>query len=149
MATQEQLKNITKARVQSFINLMKAEDWFWAAYTMAMALEYALKTMVCKTLDFSTYPQNPKKPRIVSFFWTHEFEQLLIISGLTQTIKSTQTPEIFQNWSDFTKEFPGNWPEIKYDYERQQQFDKVKVERLSKNLLGAKYGLITKIKEKW
>jgi hypothetical protein len=147
--TPNQLKQITEARIKSFINLMETEDWFWAAYTMAMTLECALKVMVCKTLDLQTYPQRPEKPKIINFFWTHEFEQLLILSGLTRTLKSTEMPEIFQNWSDFVNEFPGPWTTIKYDYERQQKFDRIKVERLHKNLLDSSHGLITKIKEKW
>ena len=58
MATPDQLKKITETRIQTFNNLMLAEDWFWAAYTMAMTLECALKAMICKTLDLQTYPQN-------------------------------------------------------------------------------------------
>ncbi len=149
MATQSQLKKITETRIESFTNLIKAEDWFWAAYTMAMALECALKVMICKTLDLQEYPQKPEKLKIVNFFWTHEFEQLLIISGLTQTLKSTNVPEMWQNWSNFVNEFPGSWTVLKYDYERQQRFDKIKVESLYKNLLDPTYGLIIKIKEKW
>jgi len=149
MATQEQLKKITETRIQSFTNLMQAEDWFWAAYTMAMSLECALKAMVCKTLDLPAYPETQQKPKVLDFFCTHEFGQLLIISGLTKNFKSSEMPEMYQNWSDFTKEFPGSWITIRYDYERQRQFDKVKVERLYKNLMDPMYGLITRIKTKW
>lgn len=155
MATREQLKKITEARIQSFTGLMQAEDWFWGSYTMAMALECALKAMTCKTLDIDAYPEYPEHPedfqksKIVNFFCTHEFEQLLIISGLTKTLKSTEISEIYQSWSDFTKEFTGNWSKLKYDFERQQQFDRIKVERLYKTLMDSSHGLITKIKEKW
>ncbi len=146
MATADGLKKITEARIQSFNNLKSAEDWFWCSYTMAMALECALKAMVCKTLNLGIYPESSKK-KIVDFFYTHTFEQLLIASGLSQTFQSTA--EIFQNWSDFTKEFSGEWVESRYSYERQQQFDKIKVELLYKNLMDPTNGLIMKIKEKW
>ncbi|HTE48385.1 MAG TPA: hypothetical protein VK675_00565 [Candidatus Paceibacterota bacterium] len=148
--TTEQLKLISNMRINSAETLMKAGDWFFSAYTMAMALECALKAMICKTLNLSSYPEDPKHAKIRNFFWTHEFEQLLILSGLSDTFSpSGQNPEAIQSWSEFTKEFSGSWSETKYSYDLQQQFDKIKVERLYENLTSSPWGIITKIKEKW
>ena len=148
--TPEQLKQITEARMKSVDALIGAEDLFLASYTMAMALECALKAMICKTLRLSVYPENRKQSKIMSFFWTHEFEQLLIISGLSDIFSPSGTSsEAIQSWSDFTKEFPGAWSGLKYDYEVQRQFDKIKADRLYSNLTDSPWGVLTKIKEKW
>ena len=148
--TAEQLKTITDGRLKSAIILMDAEDWFFAGYAMAMALECALKAVICKTLNISTYPEDPRQnQRIVSFFRTHEFEQLRVLAGMEATFSPIGLLEAVQNWSDFTKEFTGNWVEVRYDHERQQQFNRAKVERLFTNLTHDSYGIITIIKRKW
>ena len=148
--TNERLKQITEARMISVKFLIEAEDWFWASYTMAMALECALKAMICKTLNLKSYPEDLKnEEKIVHFFWTHQFEQLLVLSGLKRLIGSHGRPEVFQNWSEFTKVFSGNWPAIRYNYQRQQEFNETKTRLLYKNLIDNDYGLITKIKGKW
>ena len=150
--TAEKLKAVVEARMRSVEILLQSEDWFLAAFTTAFVLECALKVMICKTLSLSAYPEDAKQigSKVRNFFWTHEFSQLLILSGLNEFFSPTGiSPELFQNWSDFTKEFPGSWLEIKYDYERQQQFDKVKVTRLYTTLTDPSWGVLTKIKEKW
>ncbi|MDE1970241.1 MAG: hypothetical protein KGI50_01560 [Patescibacteria group bacterium] len=148
--TNEQLKVITEARLQGVTVLMEAQDWFLAAYTMAMALECALKAVICRTLHLYSYPQDRKQAAIINFFWTHEFEQLLILSGLYDEFSpASKISEVVQNWGDFTKQFPGNWSAIKYDYEKQQQFDQERVKRLHINLTDPIFGVMTKIKEKW
>lgn len=151
--TAEKLKAVVEARMRSVQILLGSDDWFLAASTMALALECALKVMICKTLNLSAYPAETTKQipqRVRTFFWTHEFSQLLILSGLNESFSPAGTsPELFQNWSDFTKEFPGSWADTKYDYERQQQFDEAKVKRLHVTLTDPAWGVLTKIKEKW
>ena len=150
--TADQLKIITDARLKSAVILMDAEDWYFAGYAMAMALECALKAAICKTLHISAYPEDRRRQneKIVSFFRTHEFEQLKVLAGLDATFSPTGLLEAVQNWSDFTKEFTGgNWVETRYDLERQTQFDKIKVERLYTNLTHDPYGIITIIKQQW
>jgi len=147
--TIDDLKLITGARLESSRKLMEAGDWFFASYAMAMTLEVALKALICKTLNISSYPQNQKQQKVVGFFWTHEFEQMLLLAGLSDTIGTSGSDEVFQNWSDFTKEFPGAWTSIRYDYDRQSQFDRTKTERLFNALTHPSYGLLIKIKEKW
>src|SRR3989338_10729582 len=108
--TAEKLKAVVEARMRSVEILLQSEDWFLAAFTTAFVLECALKVMICKTLSLSAYPEDAKKigSKVRNFFWTHEFSQLLILSGLNEFFSPTGiSPELFQNWSDFTKEFPG------------------------------------------
>jgi len=148
--TIEELKTITEARLNSASLLIEKKDWFFAAYTMAMALECALKAAICKTLNLNSYPENIKNQKIVNFFWTHEFEQLRILAGLNATFSpNTGITEVVQNWGNFTIEFAGDWSKIRYDYERQRQFDRTKVERLYNMLNHTENGIITKIKEIW
>lgn len=147
--TRDDLKEITEARMKSAMVLMGAKDWFWAGFTMALALEAALKAIICKTLNLPVYPQDHKQQKIVNFFLTHEFTPLLVLSGLSNLFSADGIPEVFQNWSDFTKEFPGNWADLKYENERQRQFDQGKAERLLKNLTDSRSGVLTKLKEKW
>ncbi|MEK7560338.1 MAG: hypothetical protein AAB539_00060 [Patescibacteria group bacterium] len=150
--TNEELQFITNGRLESAQILIEHHDWFWASYTMAMTLECALKAAICKTLNLRAYP-DPKSMRndkIINIFYTHEFEQLKLLAGLNEVFSpSSGEPEIVRNWSEFTKEFPGSWSDIRYDYNKQQQFDAAKAPPLYKNLTHPKNGIITKIKEKW
>lgn len=149
--TSDELKSITSARLASAQILIGAGDWYHASYTMAMALECALKAMICKTLKLSIYPQDRNRyKKITDFFWTHEFQQLLILSGLSEIFDLTGSkPELIQNWSEFTQEFTGEWPQLRYNFDRQRQFDENKAKKLHKNLTDSSYGIITKIKEIW
>lgn len=148
--TREDFKKISEVRMKGAQVLIEGGDWFWASYTMAMALECALKGMVCKTLTLDRYPEDRRKSaKIVNFFWTHEFEQLLILAGLSLDFSPAGTPEAFQNWSDFTKEFPGDWVTLRYDYERQSQFIQEKANSLKNSLIEPNYGILTIIQKKW
>lgn len=148
--TIDHLKTITEIRMKSVEVLMGGEDWFWASIAMATALECALKAMICKTLGLSIYPEDKKQEQVVTFFRTHEFQRLLILSGLNSVFGPDPgaTGE-FQSWSDFTKQFPGNWAEMKYDLERQVQFDATKASFLYKSLTDPTRGVLTIIKRRW
>lgn len=149
--TPEQLKNIVDARLKATNSLILGEDWFWAAYTMAMALECALKAKICGTLGLQNFPQHrDSNKKIVGFFHTHEFDLLLTLAGLIGVFGANSAEDdCVQNWSEFTKEFTGAWTELRYDETRQQQFDRTRVERLLKSLIEKPSGIITKIKTVW
>jgi HEPN domain-containing protein len=149
MATCEELKTISKARLKSASVLMKAGDWDGAAYMLGYALECALKAATCKSLRLNEYPSDRKK---ASHFMTHNFDELLIFSGLSDLFNLTAPVEIFQNWSDFTKEFPGkDWPAMRYDLNHLSTFTESKVKGLYDNLTEVSNGILSviKIRKRW
>lgn len=148
MATCGELKTITKARLKSAQILIDAKDWAGAAYMMGYVLECALKACVCKTLRLSKYPEDKKKD---SHFMTHYFDQLLILSGTSDIFNLNAEKKAFQNWSNFTKEFPGDWPAMRYNAAHQQTFEEKKVKGLYVNLTNASNGILNVIdrKKRW
>jgi hypothetical protein len=148
MATREELKTIAKERLKVVKILINAKDWHGAAYMMAWSLECALKAMVYKTLHQISYPAETKKGDIDKYFMTHKFDNLLLVSGL-QNIFSPQGPvDAYRNWSDFTKEFQGDWPSIRYDIS-QVIWDGPKIKRMYTYLNDPNGGVVTEIKKRW
>lgn len=146
MADCAQLKLISKARLKSAEVLMKAEDWDGATYMMGYVLECSLKSCVCKSLRLSKYPESRKTD---SHFMTHNFDQLVVLSGMSDIFNISIVPtDIFQNWSDFTKEFPGDWPAMRYDINRQQLFNDIKTKKLYNCLTDKPNGILSVIKNK-
>ena len=129
---------------------MDAGDWHGAAYMLPYALECALKAVICKTLNLTTYPDNEEseKMKVRSFFTTHLFVQLLVVSGLQDIFSPTGIKEPYQYWSDFTLEYAGNWPEMRYNRERMQQFDEAKVKDLYSKLVDPVHGILVMIENK-
>ena len=80
---------------------------------------------------------------------THRFEQLLIVSGLENIFSSRVPKEAWENWSDFTLKYQGDWPAMRYDLKT--IWDRITVEAVYKNLAEPTHGIITIIKErkKW
>lgn len=149
MANCTDLKKIAQARLRSARTLMKADDWHGAAYMLGYVLECALKAVTCKTLNLVTYPDNTKNDKINSYFMTHRFEQLLIVSGLEGIFSSRGPQKAWQNWSDFTLEYPGDWPSMRY--ELKTIWNETKVIKLYENLMEQTSGILTIIKRrgKW
>lgn len=149
MANGKELREISKGRLRSAKILMDCKDWHGAAYMLAYALECALKAATCKTLNLIVYPENTKSKHINSYFMTHRFEQLLVVSGLEHIFSPRGTADAWQNWSDFTLAYPADWPAIRYDLS--MNWDEVKVKKLYSNLTDASHGIVTIIKErkKW
>jgi len=58
-------------------------------------VEFALKARICKLLDISEYPSYGK---LKSAYAVHDFEQLLLLSGLKKKI-SLAHPDLHINWS--------------------------------------------------
>ncbi len=146
MANCRELKQIARARLISVKILVKAKDWHGAAYLLGYVLECALKAVTCKTLRLISYPDNTKNPNINSYFMTHRFEQLLVVSGLEDIFSYRGPANVWKNWSDFTIEYPGDWPTMRYDPKK--VWSEVKVKKLLNNLIEPKYGIISIIKEK-
>ncbi len=140
MTKHQDLKNITGARLTTVSILIKAKDWSGAAYMMGYSLECALKAVACNTLHLKVYPPIAKKT-IEGFFKTHNFDVLLIISGMLDIFGSDGS--FFKDWSEFTKEFMGNWTEMRY--EPGKTWDETKIQRVYNNLIA----LIDEIKKRW
>lgn len=142
MANSEQLKKISEARLKSAQILLRAGDWYGSVEMMGYALECALKSVTCKTLHLDEYPSGTRNKKIDNYFMTHNFDQLLIVSGMSNVFNLSSDLEIFKNWSEFTKNFPGDWVSARYDSERQDKWNKEKVGKLYKNLTDKLYGII-------
>ncbi len=151
MATGSDLRKIALARLKSAEVLIKAKDWQGAGYMLGYVLECSLKAVICKHLRLATYPDNIKPDAVRAFFMTHKFDQLLIVSGLQDTFSAAGIPDCFQHWSDFTVVYPGDWPSMRYDQSRLNQFDELKVRGLHVNLTEDPNGIITTIRKrrKW
>lgn len=148
MASGSDLKKLTKARLNSVKILKKAQDWDMAGYLMGYVLECALKSATCKTLKLDEYPDNTKSDeKIRSFFQTHSMDRLLIVSGASDIFKlTTITRKVFQNWSEFTVNYPANWTEKRYEI---GHWNKEKVEKCYNNLTETPYGILNQIKKRW
>jgi len=145
MANTSDLKQICLARAKSAKTLIDAGDWDGAAYMMAYSLEVALKAASCVALRLDAYPERTSNKQIDSCFMSHKFDQLLVISGLTDLFNITGSPQAFRNWSDFVQEFQGEWVNMRYNPQILANFDKIKVERLYQNLVEDKESIINTI----
>src|SRR3989344_421026 len=143
MANAADFKKIAEARLSTVDTLIQAEDWDGAAYMMGFVLECALKAATCKTLKLTSYPENTRNKKTDSFFMTHVFDQLLTVSGLADTFSAQGPVSAFRNWSEFTKEYEGEWTAMRYDRDRLAQFDEIKVKHLYNNLKEVPDGVIT------
>jgi len=151
MANCNDLKRIAKARLKTAKILIEAKDWDGAAYNLGYVLECALKAVICKTLNLVNYPEYTKNDRTDSYFMTHKFDQLLIASGMEYIFSPRGPIDAFRNWSDFTKEYQGDWPAMRYDRQRLSQFNETKVKTLYTNLTEPNIGILAIIskKRKW
>lgn len=151
MANNVELREISKARLRSAGKLIEAEDWLGAVYMMAWALECALKAVTCKTLHLQNYPENTKDKKANDYFRTHRFDRLLTVSGLENIFTSRGDVDAYQNWSDFTEDLQGDWPEIRYPQKRSHIWTESKVKSMYTNLKDTEKGIIAIIsrKHKW
>lgn len=149
MANLVELRTITRQRLKTAKILITAGDWDGAAYMLGYVLECALKAVTCKTLHLVQYPEN-KSERIDSFFMTHRFDQLLIISGMSDVFNIKGPIESYRNWSEFTQEYPGDWPGMRYD-QKYNSWGEAKVRRLYTNLTDKQGGILTEIirRKRW
>lgn len=127
MANCNELKLIAEARVKSAKFLIDAQDWHGAAYMMGYALECMLKSVICNTLNFEKYPPDVKD-KDDSWFLTHRFDRLLLLSGLSNVF-NFNSPS-FYTWSGFIKYFEGDWPTMRYDSKKLDSFTSTSVPQL-------------------
>ena len=132
--------------IQTLIN---TEDWIVAAYMMGCVLEFALKAATCKTLHLSSYPptqfgQKSAAQKIETFFRTHEFDSLLLVSGMLDIFGFGK--QFYDDWSAFTQEYLGQWTDMRYEANPQnKEWDAIKIN----NVYNKLNILIGEIKKRW
>jgi hypothetical protein len=114
MATGKELKKVAKARLSSAKVLVKNNDLNGAMLLMGYALECALKSAACKALCLAEFPAS-KKSKINDHFFTHNHDSLLILSGASDDTFSPSQSSEYYYWSDFTKEYQGDWTSMRYE----------------------------------
>jgi len=151
MATGKDLQQISRARIKTSQILLAAKDYEASAYMMGYGLEIALKAAACKSLRLDGYPSNTNNKSIDSYFMSHKFDQLLVISGLSDLFSLNGPPNSYKNWSEFVQEYPGDWPSMRYDPKVKLKFDSRKVMRLYNNLYEDAESIINTIigKRRW
>ncbi|MDA8611364.1 hypothetical protein N9L18_00675 [Candidatus Pacebacteria bacterium] len=136
MATGAELKNISRARIKTSDTLIEAKDWDGAAQMMGLALECALKSVICKTLNLSNYPESHKDGDIPKLFMCHKFDRLALLGGLDENFSSDGDKDVFQNWSEFTSNYTGEWVAMRYNDEKYSSFDEKTTKRIRDSLEG-------------
>ncbi|MDM8557844.1 HEPN domain-containing protein [Candidatus Parabeggiatoa sp. HSG14] len=95
MPTRNELKELAKLRLKEAETLFNADLYDGAVYVSGYVIEFALKARICKLLDINEYPSSGK---LKSAYAVHNFEQLLLLSGLQKKI-SLAHAELHTNWS--------------------------------------------------
>jgi len=155
MATQAELKLLSKKRVQTARHMIECQDWEMAVYMMAMALELALKAAACQSLRLESYPESNDPSD--SYFKSHNFDRLLRVSGMSD-IFSVRLPMIdqdaFDNWSIFTQAFlfpDKDYVAMRYDPRMLASFTEVKALGLYEALYQNEHSILKTMtrKKRW
>lgn len=135
MANAEGFKKIADQRLKTVDILIGASDWGSAVEEMGYVLECTLKAATCRILGLEDYPENTGKKKIDSFFMTHVFDHLIIVSGMSKIFSVNGDSTAFRNWSDFIiPTYQGDWTSMRYDPEKSGRYDAAKVGVLYNNL---------------
>ncbi|MCK5123576.1 MAG: HEPN domain-containing protein [Candidatus Pacebacteria bacterium] len=96
------LKKIAQMRLKEAKVLYKAGFYDGAIYLCGYVVETSLKAMICKNLKINEYPDDGKDK---SVFSSHDFDRLLLLSGLSKRINANnrRKRELFSNWSILTQ----------------------------------------------
>jgi len=121
MIKYKDLKKIAQTRFKEAKVLYKNQLYDGCVYLCGYVVEVSLKARICKTLNIDLYPDDDKNLR--GFFSSHDFDRLLLLSGLQNEINALKNPRLFTNWSLLTK-----WkPESRYTpigtYKKQNAID--------------------------
>lgn len=130
MASCQDFKDLSEDHLTTAEHLINAKDWAGAGYMLGYVLEFSLKAVVCKTLNLQSYPESGGNEKVHSFFKSHNFDQLIMISGLTDLFQSRGTSEDQQAWSEFTTPYLGEWTSMRYSKEWRRDFTEEKVKKL-------------------
>src|SRR3989344_4984234 len=98
LLTGSDFKLLSESRLKTVDILKDNEEWGVAMYIMGYVLELAMKAIICKTLNLPTYPHDNKDEKVASYFKTHVFDRLLVVSGATNIFKPDIADEASFNW---------------------------------------------------
>lgn len=93
MIAKTELKRIAAARLLDAEALVNAQRLDGAVYLCGYAVEIALKARICDTLNWSEFPETGSEFQGLLSFKTHDFNTLLRLSGIEDTIKTSYLTE--------------------------------------------------------
>ncbi|QJD91297.1 DNA-binding protein [Duganella dendranthematis] len=93
MLTISDLEEISAARLQDAQVLCAAGRFDGAYYLAGYSVELALKSRICKTLNWMDFPATNKEFERFRSFKVHDLEVLLKLSGLEATVKDKHLAE--------------------------------------------------------
>ncbi len=142
MMTDKDLKIIALLRLKEAKVLYKNGLYDGAAYLCGYVVETALKARICKHLNTSQYPDDGNFKTIFS---SHDFDRLLLLSGLSQEISlnNVSNQKLFQNWSLLTVWRPDRRYIPKGTYKKED------VRRMFKALEEKNTGFLVWVRKLW
>lgn len=143
MPNRKQFSSLASKRLKTVKILIKEEDWQAAAYFMGYVLEFALKAKICRNLNLVANPENTSDKRISTFFITHRFDSLLVVSGMENIFTDRGPADAYLNWSQFTLAYPGDWQNMRYD--DNPAWNEESVNKLYTHLEG----IVKEIRKRW
>lgn len=106
MLSRADLKRIATERLVDAEILLKADRYDGATYLCGYVVEIMLKLRICKTLRWDGFPETRREFDGLASFKTHNFDDLLHLSGVEEKIKRFHLSE----WSTVKA-----WnPELRY-----------------------------------
>jgi len=90
MITRSDLTKTARAHLRDAGILYRRGSYDGASYLCGYAVEIALKARICRTLRWTGFPSTPGEFQNVKSVQTHNFEALLLFTGLEDRIKSVQ-----------------------------------------------------------
>jgi hypothetical protein len=143
MSARKNFRELAKRKVLTVRRLIAEGEWEVAAYIMGYVLECALKAATCKVLNLSAYPPIKLKDGNQAMgFKTHDFDQLLVISGLSDVFDFSN-----YNWSTFTAMYQSDWTQMRY-VDMSDKMSETTVKLLASCLYDSKDSIISVIKRK-
>jgi HEPN domain-containing protein len=89
------LIGIAKERLIDAEILLTAQQYDSAVYLCGYAIEIALKSKICKTLNWDGFPSSNKEFENYKSLKTHDLDVLLSFTGVGKSIKA----DYFEQWS--------------------------------------------------
>jgi len=101
MITRADLTKTARAHLRDAGILYRRGSYDGASYLCGYAVEIALKGRICRTLRWTGFPSTPGEFQNVKSVQTHNFEALLLFTGLENRIKVVQYDDwvIVKKWT--------------------------------------------------
>lgn len=129
MISVKELHKIYKSRLKDAEVLFGERRWDGAIYLCGYALEIKLKSRICRTLRWPSFPQTRKEFENLHSLKTHNYETLLSLSGQGLKIKTNY----LSDWSTVL-----GWnPELRYTTGRANRKAADEMLSSTKNLIKA------------